>query len=56
MEPTMLTQLTDDISEKLWELRNYIRGDQEAIAATYEWLGKWLFMFEDDLYPEDEEN
>lgn len=45
-----------EISNLLWDLRNHIRGDQEAIAETYEWLSKWLAVFEDDLYPDNEEN
>lgn len=54
--PTKLHDLTYDISSKLWELREYTRGDQEAIAEIYEWLSQWLAIFEDDLYPDEEEN
>lgn len=49
-------ELVFEIGNQLWDLRNHIRGDQESIAETYEWLSKWLAVFEDDLYPDDEEN
>ena len=47
-------ELVFEISNKLWDLRKHIQGDQEAIAETYEWLSKWLAVFEDDLYPDGE--
>lgn len=51
-----LHDLTVSVYNNLWELRDHIRGNQEDIADVYQWLCGWAKIFEDDLYPGDEEN
>lgn len=51
-----LHDLTINIYNGLWELRDHIRGNQEDISSVYEWLCGWASLFEDELYQDDEEN